>query len=430
MNQSKIKFNETEIGPIPEEWGFDVLKNNCKNIQYGFTQSASLDEVGPKFLRITDIQDKIIDWKNVPFCEISESDHKKYKLVPGDIIIARTGASTGTNTIFKEGMSDSVFASYLIKVQTNEKLDPFFVHHYLQSGFYKEYVAGILGGSAQPNANAQQLTEVEIPIPSIAEQTRIAEILSSLDDKIELNRQINANLEKIASALFKRWFVDFEFPDENGKPYKSSGGKMVELELGEIPRGWKVGVTADIMTIKGGSTPSTSENKYWENGLINWATPKDLSGLKSIVLLDTEKRITEAGLKKISSGLLPVGTLLLSSRAPIGYITMAAIPVAINQGFIAINCTDEHSEFILFWLKANVDLIKSKANGSTFLEINKATFRQIGICIPQANILEAFHEVVFGIVNNLKNSELEIQKLIAIRDSLLPRLMNGKIRVI
>ena len=266
-------------------------------------------------------------------------------------------------------------------------------------------------------------------MPSIFLQTAIAEILSSLDDKIELNNKINQELENLAQTLFKQWFIDFEFPNENGEPYKSSGGEMEESELGEIPKGWEVGTLGEILDVKGGTTPSTKETKYW-NGSISWTSPRDLSNIKFPLLIDTEKKITELGLSKISSGLLPKGTLLISSRAPIGYLAITNIETAINQGYIAINGKGGYSNiYILYWLRANMNLVVERANGSTFLEISKSNFKQINCIIPALNAINSFTSQSHILFDQLRSNILENQQLTNLRDTLLPKLISGELEI-
>jgi type I restriction enzyme S subunit len=290
-------------------------------------------------------------------------------------------------------------------------------------------LASLNVGSAVPSLTTEVLNDVIITLPPLPTQTAIAEILSSLDDKIELNNKINQELEALAQALFKQWFIDFEFPDENGKPYKSSGGEMVDSELGEIPLGWKIGTLSDILEVKGGTTPSTKEQAFWD-GEYFWTSPRDLSGLKFPVLLTTEKKITIEGLKKVSSGLLPKGTLLLSSRAPIGYLAITEIETAINQGYIAINCKNGFTNlFMLYWLKHNMDLVIERANGSTFLEISKSNFKEIKIVKPDLNTLKQFLIQAEPLFNFLISNEKENQELTNLRNTLLPKLISGELDV-
>jgi type I restriction enzyme S subunit len=198
-------------------------------VNYGYTASATIKKIGPKFLRITDIQNDFIDWNSVPYCNISAKDLHKNKLAIGDIVIARTGNSTGSNAIVKKQV-DAVFASYLIRFNINPNVaDPFYVVYVLKSKYYFDFVSAIRGGSAQPGANAKQFSSFKIPILPIEEQHRIADILSSLDDKIELNLEMNKTLEEMAMAIYKEWFVDFG-------PFRD--GEFVDSELGPIPKGW------------------------------------------------------------------------------------------------------------------------------------------------------------------------------------------------
>ena len=179
----------------------------------------------------------------------------------------------------------------------------------------------------------------------------------------------------------------------------------------------------------GGSTPSTKEPGYW-GGDFAWATPKDLSSLSTPVLLSTERRITAAGLTQISSGLLPIGTVLLSSRAPIGYMAIAQIPTAVNQGFIAMVCSKRLSNvFVWLWTQANIDTVHQKANGSTFQEISKGNFRPIGVIMPPPKVLEAFDSTVIQLFNRISKNEKENLTLAETRDFLLPRLLSGAVTV-
>ena len=275
-------------------------------------------------------------------------------------------------------------------------------------------------GTATKYLTIPLLNEIEVNLPSIATQIRIAAILSALDDKIELNRRTNATLEAIAQAIFKEWFVDFRF--------SGATGEMQDSELGPIPRGWKIGRLGNVIEIKGGTTPSTKNPDYWD-GEYYWATPRDLSGLQSPVLLSTERKITQKGLQQISSGMLPKGTLLLSSRAPIGYLAISQIPVSINQGYIAIQGTLLSNLFMLFWLKQNMGAVKERANGSTFQEISKSNFREIELIMPEENLLRNFEILIAPLFESIVKNEIENISITKTRDTLLPKLMSGEIEV-
>lgn len=272
--------------------------------------------------------------------------------------------------------------------------------------------------------------------PPHSEQRAIAHILGSLDDKIEFNRRRNETLEAMARALFKDWFVDFgpvRAKMEGREPYLPADIWQLfpdRLDGEGKPEGWWCSTIGGEVTVCGGSTPSTKEPAFWEGGEYYWATPKDLSALKFPILLNTDRRITSAGLEKISSGLLPVGTVLLSSRAPIGYLAITEVPTAINQGFIAMKCDGVlPSVFVLLWCRENMDIVLGNANGSTFQEISKSNFRPIPVVMPPAPILNEFRARAEPLYHYIVENERESHTLAQLRDTLLPKLISGELRV-
>jgi len=314
---------------------------------------------------------------------------------------------------------------------------PLFLYYNLSTR--KAEIRNAASGSAQPILNKSAFGCLDILLPPAGEQRAIAHILGTLDDKIELNRQMNETLEAMARALFKSWFVDFDpvrakaegrdpgLPKHLAHLFPDS---FEDSELGEIPKGWQIRSIGNLADVAGGATPSTKEPAYWDGGTHAWATPKDLSGLSVPVLLDTERRITDAGLSQIGSGLLPKGTVLLSSRAPIGYLAVVEIPVAINQGFIAMTPKMGTSNiFLLLWASVAHEEIVSRANGSTFLEISKANFRPIPVVSPSAAVMRAFEGQTHHLYERVVATERESRTLAALRDTLLPELISGELRI-
>lgn len=280
-----------------------------------------------------------------------------------------------------------------------------------------------------------KLNSLPIPDLPLSEQRAIAATLGELDDKIELNRKMNTTLEAMARALFRDWFVDFgptRARMEARAPYLSPDLWSLfpdRLDDEGKPEGWEVSTIGDEVRVVGGSTPSTKEPGFWDGG-INWATPKDLSTLAAPVLIETSRSITAAGLRKISSGLLPVGSLLLSSRAPIGYLAIAEVPVAINQGFISMICDKRLSNvFAWLWTLENMEAILAKANGSTFQEISKGNFRPLPVVVATDPVLHAFDAITKPLYERIAKNERESRTLAQTRDLLLPRLMSGELRV-
>jgi len=300
-------------------------------------------------------------------------------------------------------------------------------------------------GTVFETITTQTFDQWLLPSPPLAEQRAIAHILGTLDDKIELNRRMSQTLEEMARALFKAWFVDFEpvrakmegrwrrgesLPGLPAHLYDLFPDRLVDSQLGMIPEGWEVKSIGELTDIVGGSTPRTECAEYWEGGTHYWVTPKDLSTLSVPVLLHTERKITDSGLAQISSGLLPRGTVLLSSRAPIGYLAIVEIPVAVNQGFIAMKPRNGVSNlFLLRWANIAYDEILSHANGSTFMEISKASFRQIRLVVPPGTIMDGFERLSRPMYSKVVENENASRTLAALRDALLPKLIRGEMRV-
>ena len=373
---------------------------------------------------------------------------ERHKLQEGDIIFARRGVQAcGISTRVSAADGEVIAGTGAITLRNHAKgkIDSRFLAFAVGSNDSVAWLKHHAIGATMPNLNSSVILSLPIAFPPISQQRAIAHILGTLDDKIELLRKQNETLEAMARALFKAWFVDFEpvraklegrwqpgqsLPGLPAHLYHLFPDRLVDSELGEIPEGWRRSTIGEEATVSGGSTPSTKEPEFWEGGEHCWATPKDLSALKFPVLLDTERRITDAGLGKISSGLLPVGTVLLSSRAPIGYLAIAEVPTAINQGFIAMKCDGVlPNVFVLHWCRESMDAIVGNANGSTFQEISKGNFRPIPIVVPSEPVLAIYSGAADALHQNLADNERESRSLAQLRDTLLPKLISGELRV-
>ncbi len=392
---------------------------------------------------------------------------KNYIVNTNDVIVSIVG-TIGLVSIITEKLNNASQTENCAKLSGLDRIDAEYLYYFLISEIGQAELQKATVGAVQPKLPLYGLENVFIDWKTRTEREEIVKQLNSLDNKIQLNTQINQTLEQIAQALFKSWFVDFDpvrakvqalsdgltlEQSELAAMQAISGKTLEELialsqtqpdryaELAEtakafpcefggdgVPMGWNISIIGQEVETVGGATPSTKEEKFWNNGEIAWTTPKDLSSATSPVLLKTERKITESGLKKISSGLLSIGTVLLSSRAPVGYLSLAQIPVAINQGYIAIKCNKSlNNYYMLQWCKENLEEIKGRASGTTFLEISKTTFRQIPIIVPDGNILSLFEKQCSSIYQSITVNTKENIYLEKTRDLLLPRLLNGEI---
>jgi type I restriction enzyme S subunit len=366
---------------------------------------------------------------------------EKLMLRPGDLFVSLKGATKSGDMIgsiarVPPEVESGRLTQDTVKLVLSAEAEPLrsYLYWLLRTPDYRAYCAGRATGSAVVALSRDDFLSYPVPPLTQAGEAIVA-VLDKIGDKIELNRRMNETLEAMARALFRDWFVDFgptRAKMAGSGPYLSSDlwcHFPDRLDVDGKPEGWKVSTIGDEARVVGGSTPSTKEPDFWDGG-INWATPKDLSNLAAPVLLETSRTITEAGLAKISSGLLPAGAVLLSSRAPIGYLAIAEVPVAINQGFIGMICDKRLSNvFAWLWTLENMEAILAKANGSTFQEISKGNFRPLPVVLPKGAILEAFDALAKPIYRRIAQNEKESRTLAQTRDLLLPRLMSGELRV-
>ncbi len=289
-------------------------------------------------------------------------------------------------------------------------------------------------GTKMPRGDKSQIMEFKIPKFDLPTQQAIASVLSALDQKIAINNQINAQLEQMAKTLYDYWFVQFDFPDENGKPYQSSGGEMVYNDTlkRHIPKGWEVKSLGELGEIVGGSTPSTTNSDNFCNNGTAWITPNDLSKNQGNKFISHgEIDVTDSGIKDASLKKYPAGTVLMSSRAPIGYMAIARNEVTTNQGFKSFIPNKGFSkEFVFYAVKNSLKAIIQSSSGSTFKEVSSTTLRAIQTVLPNKNISNQYSQLVSEVFKKQDILEQQNQQLTQLRDFLLPMLMNGQVGVL
>ena len=304
-----------------------------------------------------------------------------------------------------------------------------FIKYIVTDHSFQHYIYEYATGSTIKNVPLKAIREYTFKLPDLPTQTAIAEILSSLDDKIELNNKINQELETLAQTLFKQWFIDFEFPNENGEPYKSSGGEMVESELGEIPKGWEVG-TIESLTQKmnSGGTPSTRNADYYDGNII-WYSTKEL---KDNFIFDSERTITLSGLNNSSAKLFPTNTVVMAIYAAptVGRLGILSQESAFNQaalGFVAK--VEVGYEFMYLLLKYLRDDFNNLANGAAQQNLNVGLVKNFKILMPLIEPLAKFQSLMKPVFESIKNNQLENNSLTKTRDTLLPKLISGELEI-
>ena len=343
----------------------------------------------------------------------------RHKIEDGDILYSRRG-DVGRCAFAGSRETGWLCGTGCLRVTIDRnKANPRFVFYQLQKTETVGWVINHAVGATMLNLNTSILGGVPLEIPSLSQQNHIVEILTGYDSLIETNQRQIKLLEEAAQRLYKEWFVNLRYPGHENVPVVDG-----------VPEGWERKTMADVCQAIGGGTPSTAKKEYYEGGTIRWVTPTDLTRTGSWILLDTEKKITKEGLDNSSAKMLPPYTVLMTSRASIGYIALCKHEVCTNQGFISCVPFDEKVRYyLMFNLLNRVDEIKSKATGSTFLEITKRTFKELEIIKPPEETISSFNTVIIPMINRMELLFQQTELLSTARDRLLPKLMSGEIAV-
>ena len=361
---------------------------------------------GTPIVTVEHLGNKMFSEQNLP--RVSNTDKnrlKKYVLKQGDIVFSRVG-SVDRCSYVDQKHDGWMFSGRCLRVRPTSEIDSEYLYYYFCLEETKQFVRNIAVGATMPSINTKLLGEVVVTFPELEQQKRISGILSAIDSKIEVNQKINDNLEQQAATYFQELFIN------NANPV------------------WQISTISDLGTVVGGSTPSKTKPEYYTNNGIAWITPKDLSINKSKFISHGENDITELGLKNSSATVMPKGTVLFSSRAPIGYIAIASNEVTTNQGFKSVvPYLEIGTAFVYFFLKHSLPVIESAASGSTFKEISGSAMKNIPAIIPDRSTLDQFNSFCAPIFAQQKILEEQNHSLAMLRDSLLPKLMSGAIDI-
>ena len=354
-------------------------------------------ETGTPIVTVEHLGNRVFTEQNLP--RVSDSDKArliKYTLSTGDIVFSRVGSVDRCSYVDKSH-DGWMFSGRCLRVRPTELVDSLYLYYYFCLEETKQFVRNIAVGATMPSINTKLLGEVEIALPDLNNQKRIAAVLSSLDDKIENNQKLNDNLQQQAAALFSSLY------DRSNT---------------------EVGFT-DLIQILGGGTPKTGENTYW-NGNIAFFTPKDVGIPYTLI---TEKTISKEGLSHCNSRLYPVNTVFVTARGTVGKVGMSGVPMAMNQSCYALVGKETHQLLVYFYTLKAVDRLKHKASGAVFDAITTRDFESEQIMKLSDDDATAFLRVAEPMFQEVLNNNIENLRLSTLRDSLLPKLMSGEIDV-
>ena len=386
---------------------------------FEFTKYIKYKESGEVIaIRALNVKNGTFDLTDVKRIDRDISDSlTRSKLYKGDIVLTYTGAKFGEVALVRHNDRYHL-APNVAKVTAGENCDPYFLYSYFRGDYFRQQLNNYSGGSSQPTIPMSAIRQLTVPVPSLIEQKAIAATLSCLDDKIELNSRMNKNLEEMAQAIFKRWFVDFE-------PFQDS--EFEDSELGMIPKGWRVEKLGDVCKCILGGTPSRKNQEYW-NGNIPWINSGKVNEFR---IIEASEYITDKGLAKSATTLLPIKTTVLAiTGATLGQVSLLEISSCANQSVVGILENELLPyEFIYPMICNQIKEIINHQTGGAQQHINKGNVEGEKFILPSQKAISKYKALVSGIYQIIAKNCFENKKLQETRDLLLPKLMSGEIRV-
>ena len=424
------ELKDTEIGLIPESWAVSTIGeigDVTKLAGYEYTKHITYVEDGEIIaLRALNVRDGVLDLTDLKRIYKTVSDElPRSKLYTNDILFTYVGANIGQFALVPENEKFHL-APNICRIRCKEEYNPYFLYSYFRTYQFKKHLEGFVNGSSQGTLPMGNIRLLQIPKPPLHEQNNIVSIFSLLDDKITLLREQNQTLEELAQTLFKRWFVEFEFPNENGQPYKSSGGKMVESELGEIPEGWRVGEVSDFVNH---STKSVSPSKEPNKIFSHYSIPAFDSG--RYPTKDTGESILSNKYEVLENSIL-VSKLNPSTSRIWTVFEPRENGICSTEIQVFVPNTNAYAfSFGLFHYSGIKREMAQRASGtsSSHQRVRPGDILNIEFVVPKEETLKRFEDSVLGLLKKIEDNQEEIQSLTQLRDTLLPKLMSGELRV-
>lgn len=416
-----MSFKETLFGIVPDDWSVSKI-GDIAQLRQGLQISSKLriQEKKENYIPLL----KITDLPSRQFSEYVTNIPENYIASKEDIIYTRTGQVGLVYTDVEGCVHNNCFKV----IFDYNKFDKYYMYYYLKSNRVEQYANNIATGSVQKDLTHTAFNTCKVGYPTLQEQKKIGKILFDLDNKIEVNNKINQRLEDMAQSIFKHWFVDFEFPNEKGKPYKSSGGEMVESELGMIPKGWEVKKIKDFGEVITGKTPSTKKEENYGDRY-PFITIPDMHN--SMYINKTVRYLSEEGNNVQSKKLIPKDSLIVSCIATVGLVSINTVESHTNQQINSIVPNNkELLPYLYFDVKSKSEYLNLLgSSGTTTKNVNKTSFENIKLLYPNEKILHKYYNTVQNVFIKSKKNIIENERLIDLRDALLPKLMSGDIEV-
>lgn len=426
----------------PNVWKKVELGELCEKVGAGSTPTGGskvYEEKGISFIRSQNILDFMFSIGGLVYINADAAEKlNNVEVLPNDILLNITGDSVARVCVVPNDILPARVNQHVSIIRTNEKLTYYRYILYKLQDLKPTLLSYASSGATRKALTKSMIENLEISLPSLKEQRAIADTLSSLDDKIKLNNKTNKNLEMQAQVIFKHWFVDFEFPDKNGNPYKSSGGKMVESDLGMIPQGWQAKRIEDfIKVVSKGTTPTKKDvDNAEDDNIISFIKVNNISNNGVIDYLSLDYIPRSIHITKLKRSILEYKDILLSIAGTIGrvsYIDCKLIDSNANQAiaFIRLKDIEKHFLFIFYYLRSNIfqNSINSKIVQGVQANISLTVIKNEPVVTPNDNILNLYNEIMGSVFKAININQKQNQKLAQLRDTLLPKLMSGEIRI-
>jgi type I restriction enzyme S subunit len=426
-----------------DEWQARSL-NEIYMFSSGLSKPRSSFGSGYPFLSFKDVFDNtFVPRELTELVQSTDREREICSIGRGDVFLTRTSETQdelGMSSVALEDIPNATFNGFTkrLRPRFDTSIVPEFAAYYFRSPAFRRDVSAMSSLSTRASLNNEMLARLHIRFPPPGTQSAISRVLKTLDDKIELTRRMNETLEAMATALFKSWFVDFDpvrakaDGRDPGLPRRIADlfpDRLVDFELGEIPEGWEAQPFTDTVEIIGGGTPKTAVPEYW-NGDIPWFSVVDAPIGSEVWVVDTEKKVTREGVENSSTRVLSVGTTIISARGTVGRIALVGVPMAMNQSCYGLRGSAAASAFYTYFLTRElVGSLQQRAHGSVFDTITRDTLASIRVTVPSAKIVEAFESHVDSLLQRIRANVLESRILAALRDTLLPKLISGDLRV-